>query len=109
MASVSPGIHEFTNAHATRYLAIMAASSSRPKPGPVETAIMPSTMGGRLTHMRCQTGSRSGSAKHSMQVPCGNGGDQMLRDLQFLVMGDRHAGGGAQGGRAPPVRHAAAL
>ena len=66
MAKMSP-----ESLYATRYRAIMAASSSRPKPGPGETAIMPSTMAGRLIHIRCQTGSRSGSAKHSTQVPCG--------------------------------------
>src|SRR5262249_48159486 len=52
-----------------RYLAIMPGSSSRPNPGAEDRVTAPSTMGGRLTHMCCQIGSRSGSAKHSMHRP----------------------------------------
>src|SRR5882762_8585980 len=48
-----------------RYLRIMASSRTRPKPGSVETSIIPSLIAGRLVHIDCQTGSRSGSAKHS--------------------------------------------
>src|SRR5262249_49944196 len=39
--------------HPTRYFAIIPASSWSPKPGPAATCIMPSLIGGRLTHIAC--------------------------------------------------------
>src|SRR5262249_48551080 len=69
-----PAIPHSASLHAaypTRYFSIIFASSSSPKPGPAATCIMPSLIGGRFTHIDCHTGSRSGSAKHSTQVPCG--------------------------------------
>ena len=49
----------------TRYRRTIASSSTSPKPGSGDSSIDPSVMAGRLVHMACQTGSRSGSAKHS--------------------------------------------
>src|SRR5215831_8024165 len=38
-----------------------------------------------------------------------DGGNQVLRNLRFFMMGDCHTRRSAQGGRAPPVCHTAAL